>query len=59
MVCHQRDFRVSDFAGLATTVTNGSVTAVPEPKSLALLGFISLGAIAVRLRRKRVIVLQS
>ncbi len=45
----------SDFAGLATTVTNGTVgiTAVPEPGSLLVLGIVGGIAALSSFRRRR------
>ncbi len=45
----------TDFAGIAPTITNGTITVVPEPSSvvLGLFSLAGLSAIAIRKRRAR------
>lgn len=45
----------SDFAGVATTVNNGtvSINAVPEPNSLTAMGLVGIIAAVSRFRRRR------
>ena len=47
-----RGFPSSDFAGIATTVVNGSI-AVPEPSSLSTLSLVGSIAAIFRFRRRR------